>query len=204
MNLYLKAVGNAFPNEVYYADLASDEIKLDKDSNQDDVIEIVLNLVNSMKELGLEKEQIEEKISAIEIPGYNKQILEKVFNNIYQANMNHKEKLLYRVLDALENNESSPDLQKLDNITRAFATGLSIADDISFTEDDLKDVSREAQTKFDIRMGLGSMFKAMDYAPWLTERQGAINWFFWNRYKMQLLKWFPPRLLGLLIRLLIK
>jgi hypothetical protein len=108
--------------------------------------------------------------------------------------MNHKDKLLYQVLDALENNETSPDLKKLNDITRAFATGLSIAESVTFTEDDLKDVTREAQTKFDIRMGLGSMFKAKDYAPWLTESQGSIDWFFWNRYKKQLLKnGFPPQ-----------
>jgi hypothetical protein len=77
LNLYLKAVSEAFPNEVYYADLANDEVTIDKDTNEEDVKEIVLNLVKSMKAIGLEKEQIEEKISGIEIPGYNKRILEK-------------------------------------------------------------------------------------------------------------------------------
>jgi len=110
--------------------------------------------------------------------------------------MKNNEKLLFQVLDALENLEETPEQEKLTELTKAYAAALSLTTGITFEENDIHDVVREAKTKFDIRMGLGTIFKAIDYEPWLIKRQGAIEWFFWQRYKKQLgKKGFPPHVI---------
>ena len=110
--------------------------------------------------------------------------------------MKNQEKLLFQVLDALEHMEETPEHEKLLELTRAYAMALSLTPGITFNEKDIDDVVREAKTKFDIRMGLGTIFKAVDYEPWLTKRQGSIDWFFWQRYKKQLgKKGFPPHVI---------
>ena len=103
---------------------------------------------------------------------------------------------MFQVLDALEHMEETPEHEKLLELTKAYASALSLTPGISFDEKNIDDVVREAKTKFDIRMGLGTIFKAVDYEPWLNKRQGAIDWFFWQRYKKQLgKKGFPPHVI---------
>ena len=110
--------------------------------------------------------------------------------------MKNQEKLLFHLLDALENMEEIPDSDELLEHAKAHAMALSLAPGVSFNEQDIDNVVREAKTKFDIRMGLGTIFKAVDYEPWLNKRQGSIEWFFWQRYKKQLgKKGFPPHVI---------
>jgi Z1 domain len=61
------------------------------------------------------------------------------------------------------------------------------------TSDELATAVRTIMTRFSIRMELGSMFKGENYRPWLTNRQGQIDWYYWKRYRKHLLKkGFPP------------
>ena len=103
---------------------------------------------------------------------------------------------MFHLLDALENMEEIPDSDELLEHAKAHAMALSLAPGVSFNEHDIDNVVREAKTKFDVRMGLGTIFKAVDYEPWLNKRQGSIEWFFWQRYKKQLgKKGFPPHVI---------
>ncbi|WP_192021945.1 Z1 domain-containing protein [Shewanella sp. WPAGA9] len=50
------------------------------------------------------------------------------------------------------------------------------------------------EERFDISMTLGTSFSADDYVPWLDEKRGDIDWFFWDRYKRHLGNLnFPPK-----------
>jgi hypothetical protein len=61
------------------------------------------------------------------------------------------------------------------------------------TSEELATAVRTIMTRFSIRMELGSMFKGENYRPWLTNRQGQIDWYYWKRYRKHLLKkGFPP------------
>jgi len=61
------------------------------------------------------------------------------------------------------------------------------------SESDLDKVVKTIETRFSIRMPLGSMFIGKEYEPWLANRQGDIKWFFWERYRRLLIRnAFPP------------
>lgn len=67
------------------------------------------------------------------------------------------------------------------------------ADLPAYTEEDITQVTKELKTKFSIRMSMGSLFKAERHKPWLINRQGDIDWYYWERYRKHLLttKRFP-------------
>ncbi len=48
---------------------------------------------------------------------------------------------------------------------------------------DLIIITNRLQTRFDIRMDIGSILAADDYTPWLDNARGDIEWFYWKRYK---------------------
>lgn len=59
---------------------------------------------------------------------------------------------------------------------------------------DIKLIVAKLEERFDISMTLGTSFSADDYVPWLDEKRGDINWFFWDRYKRHLGNLnFPPK-----------
>lgn len=61
------------------------------------------------------------------------------------------------------------------------------------SESDLNRVVKTIETRFSIRMPLGSMFIGKEYEPWLANQQGSIKWFFWERYRRLLIRnSFPP------------
>ncbi len=68
----------------------------------------------------------------------------------------------------------------------AMMSGAGIAHGLS--TEDLNKVVKIIETRFSIRMELGSMFEAEDYKPWLAPRQGSIDWFYWSRYRKLLIK----------------
>ncbi len=105
-------------------------------------------------------------------------------------------KLLDSVAVILEDKQPPTEAALL-NIVRAQATVLNLmSGEISlscFSDDDLDVVVRALETRFSIRMDLGSLFEAKDYQPWLINRQGEIDWYYWGRYRKYLLKkGFPP------------
>lgn len=70
------------------------------------------------------------------------------------------------------------------------------------TDQQLDQAVKTIETRFSIRMELGALFEADDYKPWLAQRQGKIDWFYWNRYRKHLLnKSFPPHVVNTLDRL---
>ncbi|MDB4286730.1 Z1 domain-containing protein [Akkermansiaceae bacterium] len=66
-------------------------------------------------------------------------------------------------------------------------------DQPSYTEEDISQAVSELQTKFSIRMPIGTLFEAEDYKPWLATKQGDIDPYYWDRYRKHLLttKGFP-------------
>jgi len=54
------------------------------------------------------------------------------------------------------------------------------------TDEEIQIITKRLEARFDVSMGLGSLLKAEDHTPWLDERRGDIDWYYWKRYKMQL------------------
>lgn len=103
------------------------------------------------------------------------------------------DKLVYQVADALENRTDTPDLAELLGLVKAYAAVLGVAEGSAYDATQIEDASRRVQTLFDIRMGIGALFEAEDYRPWLKDRQGSITPYYWNRYRNQLkAKGFSP------------
>ena len=99
-----------------------------------------------------------------------------------------------------------PTEEALREIVKAQATVLALTAGIGgsgwLTEQQLEQAVKTIETRFSIRMDLGSLFEADDYKPWLAQRQGHIDWFYWNRYRKHLLKKsIPPHVVTTLDRL---
>jgi len=61
------------------------------------------------------------------------------------------------------------------------------------SESDIQGIIKKLEERFDISMILGTLFAAEDYRPWLDEKRGEIDWYYWSRYKRLLAKkGFPP------------
>jgi len=73
LKAYLRILGDAFPKDLYYADLADDETEIDDKPNADDINEAILNLVNSLSKSGLEHVVIKEKLLEMDLPGITSQ-----------------------------------------------------------------------------------------------------------------------------------
>ena len=81
-------------------------------------------------------------------------------------------------------------------VTNASAT-VEIMHGECIKEDDVEYVVRKLETRFDIRMSLGTMFSSEDYRPWLDSVRGNISWYYWNRYKRLLEgQKFPPQVVA--------
>lgn len=99
--------------------------------------------------------------------------------------INASDKLHEQVCGALETLDL-PDEDTLTNIVKTLAAGLGLVG-YTFTEEEIDFEIKRIQSQFVHRMGLGALFEAEDYAPWLKDRQGDINWYYWGRYKKYLL-----------------
>lgn len=99
-----------------------------------------------------------------------------------------------------------PSEEALHDTVKAVANLLSIsaggAAESTFSAQEIEAAVRKLEARFDIRMGLGALFQADDYKPWLVDRQGAIDWFYWDRYRKHLIKLgYPPHVVDTLDRL---
>ena len=56
------------------------------------------------------------------------------------------------------------------------------------SEQDIHNITRKIETRFDVSIGTGCLLEAEDYIPWLDDVRGGINWYYWNRYKRHLLE----------------
>jgi hypothetical protein len=113
------------------------------------------------------------------------------------------EKLKGIVLHAVSHLEETPEDEKLKKIIELHAESLNLTEkkDASFTEEELESVARHIKHSFGIKMTLGTSFEAKDYKPWLDEKHGEIDWYYWKRYDQELLqKGFPPHVIRSLDR----
>ena len=64
-----------------------------------------------------------------------------------------------------------------------------------YSNEEIDSAVRQLETRFSIRMEAGVIFEAEDYRPWLASRQGDIKWYYWHRYRKNLLtsRSFPPQ-----------
>ena len=81
LKAYLRILGDAFPKDLYYADLADDETEIDDKPNADDINEAILNLVNSLSKSGLKNEIIKEKLLEMDLPGITSHRILEVLKN---------------------------------------------------------------------------------------------------------------------------
>ncbi|NDV24326.1 Z1 domain-containing protein [Desulfovibrio sp. JC022] len=59
---------------------------------------------------------------------------------------------------------------------------------------DVDIIVNKLQEKFDIQMTLGTIFPGDKYTPWLEQKYGDIDWYYWGRYRQLLLQdGFPPQ-----------
>ncbi len=64
-------------------------------------------------------------------------------------------------------------------------------------EEDIRNITKKLETRFDISMGIGSILEAEDYIPWLDDNRGDIDWYYWKRYKRLLPeKKFAPEVIS--------
>ncbi|PXA05723.1 endonuclease [Coraliomargarita sinensis] len=108
--------------------------------------------------------------------------------------MNKASMLIDRVMLDLQKH-ASPDEEAIVKYTKANALHLQIVDGIEYTEAELEEVLRHIKSQFVYRMEIGALFESEDYKPWLEQRQGDIEWYYWERYRKHLLttKSFPPK-----------
>jgi hypothetical protein len=96
------------------------------------------------------------------------------------------EKLIYHVSDALERRQEPPGEAELLNLINAHAGVLSLTEGGAYDTAQIEEAMRKLQTQFITRMGLGTIFEAEDYRPWLASEQGNINPYYWTRYRKHL------------------
>ncbi len=53
-----------------------------------------------------------------------------------------------------------------------------------YSEQDISDITRRLEERFNISMSLGTLFSAEDFRPWLLDDARAeIDWYYWDRYR---------------------
>ncbi len=96
------------------------------------------------------------------------------------------QKLIYHVSDALESRTTPPAEAELLKLLEAHASALALSAGAPFSSVELEEAMRRLQIQFTTRMGLGTIFEAEDYRPWLAAEQGNIDPYYWTRYRKQL------------------
>jgi hypothetical protein len=96
-----------------------------------------------------------------------------------------------------------PTEQALRDIVKAQAFVLALMagfpSDGALPEVALDRVVKTLETRFSIRMEIGALFESEEYLPWLAQRQGDIDWYYWGRYRKHMLKKsFPPNVVNTL------
>ncbi|VFQ42970.1 Z1 domain-containing protein [Desulfoluna butyratoxydans] len=104
------------------------------------------------------------------------------------------DKLIDAVALILEKHDPPTD-EALFEITKAQAMVISMTDGENFNDNIITQAVRSLQARFVHRMPMGALFESEEYRPWLAERQGDIDWYYWERYRKHLsvTKGFSPR-----------
>lgn len=108
------------------------------------------------------------------------------------------EKLIDNVALVLENIDP-PTEDALFGIVKAQASVLKILGE-TFSDQEIVQSVRALQSRFVHRMPMGALFESEEYRPWLHERQGDIDWYYWERYRKHLAvtKGFSPYVISTL------
>jgi len=103
------------------------------------------------------------------------------------------EKLIDTIACIFESGEL-PTEDALLNLAKAQAEVISMADGKRISEEEISSAVKAVQARFVHRMPMGALFESEEYRPWLAERQGNIDWYYWERYRKLLLrdKHFSP------------
>ncbi|BCL62784.1 endonuclease [Desulfomarina profundi] len=75
------------------------------------------------------------------------------------------------------------DREKITSTVRAYAQIQATINSVEISEQDIIDITKRLETRFDIRMGAGTLLSAEGYIPWLDDAREKINWYYWDRYK---------------------
>lgn len=112
-------------------------------------------------------------------------------------------KLTDSVAAMLADKAQPPTEQALRDIVKAqamvFAMMAGSAGDSGLSDAVVEQVVKTIETRFSIRMEIGALFESENYKPWLAQRQGDIDWYYWGRYRKHLLKKsYPPHVVNTL------
>lgn len=113
--------------------------------------------------------------------------------------MSDIDKLIDAVALILESKEPPTD-DALAAIIKAQSAVIQLTETEPYTEDQIQEVVQKLKARFVHQMKIGTFFEAEDYKPWLENRQGDIEWYYWERYRKHLLtsKGFPPKVVSAL------
>ncbi len=102
--------------------------------------------------------------------------------------------MLIDTIACIFENKELPTENALFDLAKAQANVITLTHGKIFSEEEILSAVKTIQVRFVHRMPMGALFKSEEYRPWLAERQGDIDWYYWKRYKKLLLrdKHFSP------------
>jgi hypothetical protein len=80
LNLCLKLISNSFPKEIYYADVANDEVDLDYGPKETEVIEAITQLKRALEKAGVKGDKLKDTLFKTEIPGASSELIDRLMN----------------------------------------------------------------------------------------------------------------------------
>lgn len=90
--------------------------------------------------------------------------------------------LIDKVSSILFDTTEIPDQERLKAIVSAQAVVLALSNAEEYTANEIDTATKAIQTRHDTRMGMGVLFDDKMREPWLDDRRGKINFYYWNRY----------------------
>ncbi len=107
------------------------------------------------------------------------------------------EKLVSMVSAMLFETKQIPTVDELAAIVKAHAATLALVPGGPvYSEAEIQKTIGIIQTRHDTRMEVGVMFEAEDCKPWLSDRHGYIDFYYWNRYHELLKEKFSVDVVG--------
>jgi len=106
------------------------------------------------------------------------------------------DKLVTQVSSMFLERPEIPDQERLRKIVKAIADALEMSGESAFTNAELDAAVAAIQIRHTTSMGLGSLFEAEDYKPWLDDKRAAIDFYYWGRYHRHLKDHFPVQVVS--------
>ena len=68
--------------------------------------------------------------------------------------------------------------------------------EVNISQQDIINIVKNLEKRFDVSMSPGTSFSSSEHRPWLSDRRGEIDWYYWSRYKRLLYNnKIPPRVI---------